>query len=106
MDREGQVEWMYHGNPHVNSILGDNLFDPLDIVTTSEGYVIVSDFNIHALHVLSGEGDLLTCKVMEGQGITFPLSLDIDTKGQLWVGCHSGDKRRKDAKLQVLKMSF
>ncbi|CAC5419052.1 unnamed protein product [Mytilus coruscus] len=104
LDREGQVKWTYQGNPQVNS--GDKLFNPTDIVITSVGHVIVSDVNNHALHVLSGEGDVLTCKVMEDQGIIFPMSLDIDTKGQLWVGCHSGDDQRKDAKLHVIKMSF
>ncbi|CAC5382967.1 TRIM71 [Mytilus coruscus] len=104
LDREGQVKRTYQGNPQVNS--GEKLFDPRDIVTTSVGHVIVNDFNNHALHVLSGEGDLLTCKVMEDQGIIYPMSLSIDTKGQLWVGCHSGSSQRTDAKLHVVKMSF
>ncbi|XP_052079434.1 uncharacterized protein LOC127717695 isoform X3 [Mytilus californianus] len=104
IDREGQVKWTYQGLPQVNS--GDKLFHPRDIVTTSEGHVIVTDCNNHALHVLSRDGDLLTCKVMKDQGIIYPYSLDIDTKGQLWVGCHSGGEQRTDAKLHVMKMSF
>jgi hypothetical protein len=31
---------------------------------------------------------ILTCKVMEDTGIKYPLSLDIDMRGQLWVGCY------------------
>ncbi|XP_052079461.1 uncharacterized protein LOC127717731 [Mytilus californianus] len=104
IDREGQVKWTYQGHPQVNS--GGKLFYPTDIVTTSVGHVIVNDFNNHALHVLSGEGDVLICKVMKDQGIIYPYSLDIDTKGQLWVGCHSGGEQRTDAKLHVMKMSF
>ena len=46
----------------------------------------------HALHVLSEQGDILTCKVMEDTGIKYPLSLDIDMRGQLWVGCGTGKK--------------
>ena len=45
------------------------------------------DFDTHALHVLSGQGDILTCKVMEDTGIKYPYSLDIGMRGQLWVGC-------------------
>ncbi|CAC5419049.1 unnamed protein product [Mytilus coruscus] len=104
LDREGQVKWTYQGNPQVNS--GNKLYNPTDIVTTSVGHVIVSDVNNHALHVLSGEGDLLTCKVMEDQGIIYPMTLDIDTKGQLWVGCYSGNEQKTDAKLHEVKMSF
>ncbi|CAC5419050.1 unnamed protein product [Mytilus coruscus] len=104
LDREGQVKWTYQGNPQVNS--GDKQFGPTDIVTTSVGHVIVTDFDNHALHVLSGEGDVLTCKVMEDQGIIYPMSLSIDTKGQLWVGCHSENEQTTDAKLHVVKMSF
>ncbi|VDI32326.1 tripartite motif-containing protein 71 [Mytilus galloprovincialis] len=104
LDREGEVEWTYQGHPQVS--VGDDAFNPIDIVTTSVGLVIVTDFVNHALHVLSGEGDLLTYKVMKDQGITCPMSLDIDYKGQLWVGCHSWDFERTDAKLHVVKISF
>ena len=47
------------------------------------------DCYTHALHVLSEQGDILTCKVMEDTGIKYPLSLDIDMRGQLWVGCNT-----------------
>jgi hypothetical protein len=47
----------------------------------------VCDCYTHALHVLSEQGDILTCKVMEDTGIKYPISLDIDMRGQLWVGC-------------------
>jgi hypothetical protein len=56
-------------------------------VTTSVGNVIVADCNNATLHVISGEGELLTYKVMLDQGFIDPVSLDIDTLGQLWVGC-------------------
>ncbi|CAC5371364.1 unnamed protein product [Mytilus coruscus] len=104
LDREGQVKWTYQGNPQVNS--RDNLFNPADIVTTSVGHVIVTDASNHALHVLSGEGDVMICKIMKDQGISYLTSLNIDTKGQLWVGCHSGNEQQTDAKLHVVRMSF
>jgi hypothetical protein len=44
-------------------------------------------------HVLSEQGDILTCKVMEDTGIKYPVSLDIDMRGQLWVGCGTGSKQ-------------
>jgi hypothetical protein len=39
-------------------------FDPSDVVTTTAGHIIVCDCTSHALHVLSEQGDILTCKVM------------------------------------------
>lgn len=43
---------------------------------------------------------------MKDQGITYPVSLNIDTKGQLWMGCFSGKEHRTDAKLHLIKMSI
>lgn len=81
LNREGHVKWTYHGNPQIN-VEGCSL-NPMDIVTTSAGHVIVADLTTHALHVLSSEGDQLGCRVMADQGIRFPMSLDIDNRGQL-----------------------
>ncbi|XP_052081710.1 uncharacterized protein LOC127719524 [Mytilus californianus] len=103
IDREGHVKWAYQGNPQVNS---DKLFYPIDILTTSEGHVLVNDVITNTLHVLSGEGDLLTCHAMKDQGIFHQFSMDIDSKGQLWVGCHSESEQRSDARLHVVKMLF
>lgn len=103
LDKVGHIKWIYQGNLQINS--GEKLFNPLGIVSTSVGHVIVCDVFIHALHVLSGQGDLLTCTFMEDQGIIYPWSLDIDTSGQLWVGCESGDSKTCDANLHIVKFS-
>jgi hypothetical protein len=84
---EGGLRWTYTGHSKINVT---TQFNPSDVVTTTAGHVIVSDCRSHALHVLSEQGDILTCKVMEDTWIKCPLSLDIDMRGQLWVGCHSG----------------
>jgi hypothetical protein len=72
-------------------------------VTTSVGNVIVADCNNHTLHVTSGEGELLTYKDMSDQGVILPMSLDIDTWGQLWVGC-SAYEGESDAKVHIVKL--
>ena len=82
--REGGLRWTYTGHSKINVT---TQFDPIDVVTTTAGHIIVCDHSTHALHVLSEQGDILTCKVMEDTGIKYPLSLDIDMRGQLWVGC-------------------
>ena len=84
---EGGLRWTYTGHSKINVT---TQFDPRDVVTTTAGHIIVCDFCTHALHVLSEQGDILTCKVMKDTGIKYPISLDIDIdmRGQLWVGCY------------------
>ena len=91
---EGGLRWTYTGHSKINVT---TQFYPRDVVTTTAGHIIVCDHSTHALHVLSEQGDILTCKVMEDTGIEYPLSLDIDRSGQLWVGCYkeSGAKIHK-----------
>jgi hypothetical protein len=101
LGKEGGVKWIYQGHPQINT--EDKTFNPLGIVTTSVSNVIVADFNNHTLHVISGEGELLTYKVMSDQGVILPCSLDIDTLGQLWVGC-STYKGQSDAKVHIVKL--
>jgi hypothetical protein len=101
LGKEGGVKWIYQGHPQINT--EDKPFGPWDIVTTSVGNIIVADCDIHTLHVLSGEGELLTYKVMSDQGVIFPQSLDIDTWGQLWVGCDTF-KGKSDAKVHIIKL--
>ena len=99
---EGNVKWIYQGHPQINT--EDKPFDPRDIVTTSVGNVIVADYNNHTLHVISGEGELLTYKVMSDHGVIGLLSLDIDTCGQLWVGCNTYKSEANDAKVHIIKL--
>jgi hypothetical protein len=100
--KEGGVKWIYQGHPKIN--IEDNPFDPRDIVATSVGNVIVADCNNDAIHVISGEGgQLLTYKVISGQGVIGPLALDIVTWGQLWVG-FATLRGQSDAKVHILKL--
>ena len=102
LGKEGDVKWTYEGQPQINT--ENKPFDPWDIVPTSVGNVIVAECNNHTLHVISGEGgQLLTYKVMSDQGVIGPYSLDIDTRGQLWVGC-SASKGKSDAKVHIVKL--
>jgi hypothetical protein len=102
LGKEGVVKGIYQGHPQINT--EDKPFDPRDIVTTSVGNVIVADCDNHALHVISGEGELLTYKVMSDQGVILPMSLDIDTLGHLWVGCNTYKSEANDAKVHIIKL--
>ena len=66
---EGGLRWTYTGHSKINVT---TQFYPRDVVTTAAGHIIVCDHRSHALHVLSEQGDILTCKVMEDTGIEYP----------------------------------
>ena len=99
--REGGLRWTYTGHSKINVT---TQFYPSDVVTTTAGHIIVCDYRRHALHVLSGQGDILTfLKVMRDFGIKYPFSLDIDMRGQLWVGCVEGSEG-SNAKIHIVKL--
>jgi hypothetical protein len=98
---EGGLRWTYTGHSKINVA---TQFNPNDVVTTTAGHIIVCDIDTHALHVLSGQGDILTCKVMEDTGIEYPYSLDIDMRGQLWVGCDEDEDEASNAKIHIVKL--
>ena len=102
LGKEGDVKWIYQGHPEINT--EDKTFNPLGIVTTSVGNVIVADCDNHTLHVISGGGELLTYKVMSDQGVILPVSLGIDTLGQLWVGCNTYKGEADDAKVHIIQL--
>jgi hypothetical protein len=41
---------------------------------------------------------------MEDTGIKYPLSLDIDMRGQLWVGCDEDEDEGSDATIHKVKL--
>jgi hypothetical protein len=84
LSSRGQDKWKYQGNPQINSSY--ITFDPEAIVTTSLGHIIVADCSNHTLHILSSNG-ILILGVADDYGISWPISLDIDTMEQLWIGC-------------------
>jgi hypothetical protein len=84
LSSRGQDKWKYQGNPQINSSYIP--FDPEAIVTTSLGHIIVADCSNHTLHILSSNGTLIL-GVADDYGISWPISLDIDTMEQLWIGC-------------------
>lgn len=95
--RNNTIAWTYEGNPEINN--EQNLFNPLDIVTISAGNIIVADEKNNAFHVLSNAGAVLKCCRTTDINIIYPISLDIDSKGRLLVGC------RRDSKIYVLELT-
>ena len=41
---------------------------------------------------------------MEDMGIKYPVSLDFDMRGQLWVGCGTGGDKQSRAKIHMVNL--
>lgn len=96
----GKMKWSYNGIPTMKS------FYPKGVVTTSTGYVIVTDLFNNCLHVLSDSGQLINYCILTDQGCIGPLSLAIDDDEEsLWLGC-SASSAQSNAKLHLLKIGL
>ncbi|XP_063411189.1 uncharacterized protein LOC134694124, partial [Mytilus trossulus] len=98
----GNLKWTYKGQPSINSEFN---FAPIDLITTKEGLILVSDRNSNAVHMLSMEGCLVT-SLNKNHGIEKPLALNIDQKGQLQIGCSSKGAKDGLSKLYTVDVSF
>lgn len=83
----------YLGHIDINSHIP---FRPESIVTTPRDNVIVADMDTHTIHILNNAGLLMTYHNMKKKGILYPLSLAINTTGQLYIGC--SNPKNSDAK--------
>ncbi|XP_071148986.1 uncharacterized protein [Mytilus edulis] len=98
----GNLKWTYKGQPSINSEFN---FAPIDLITTKEGLILVSDRNSNAVHMLSMEGLLIT-SLNKNHGIEKPLALNIDQKCQLQIGCSGKGAKDGLGKLYTVDVSF
>lgn len=83
LDKEGNLKFTYDGNPSQHC----NDFIPMSIACDNNGCIIVADPSDYAIHILDKTGILLQYLNSNKIGISPPLSVCVDQKGFLWVGC-------------------
>ncbi|XP_071150016.1 uncharacterized protein [Mytilus edulis] len=103
LDNDGSVKWSYIGNPDVNG--GWNKFNPEGIATTSQGHIVITDCNNHAIHVLSMKGDVLLCQKTLQLNFIAPCSVCIGENDILKIGC-SSTKGKSEAQLVFLNLNI
>lgn len=86
----GEPKWIYSGHPDINS---ENAFSPNDILATSSGLVLVAERKTNAIHVLSKDGQFI-CNCIADTEITEPVSICLNKKGQLMIGCMDSGKTK------------
>ncbi|VDI19516.1 Hypothetical predicted protein [Mytilus galloprovincialis] len=102
LGKYGNLKWTYKDHPSINS---KNNFNPLDLVTTSKGLILVADRGSNTVHMLSMEGFLVTC-LNESHGIHRPMCLNINQDGQLQIGCSSIGTKDGLSKLHTVDISL
>ncbi|CAC5391748.1 unnamed protein product [Mytilus coruscus] len=100
---DGSVKWSYIGNPEVNG--GWNKFNPEGIATTSQGHIVITDCNNHAIHVLSMEGNLILCQKTMQLNFIAPCSVCMGENDTLKIGC-SSTKGKSEAQIVFLKLNI
>ncbi|VDI04119.1 Hypothetical predicted protein [Mytilus galloprovincialis] len=96
------ITWIYEGNSDINT--KGKAFSPRDLTISHSGNVIVADNLTHSLHILSGEGVLIKFCEMQDINIMFPLSLEINSSGILWLDVIQANSKQ-NAKIHKLDIT-
>ena len=64
---------------------GNIKFCPLDLCTDSAGNVLITDWN-RLVHILDRDGQFLQYLLTAEQRLEWPVSIDVDSDGNAWVG--------------------
>ena len=70
---------------------GNAQFKPNDLCTESAGRVLITDYYNHSVHILDNDGRFLQYLLTMEQGLRDPVSIDVDSKGNAWVGEEYGE---------------
>ncbi|CAG2218631.1 unnamed protein product [Mytilus edulis] len=97
------IEWIYEGNQDINT---DEIpFNPFGLSITKMEILLEHGEDTHSLHILSEEGVLIKCCMMEDNNILLPYCLDFDSNGNLWIGCSTYENSEDNAKIHKLEIS-
>jgi hypothetical protein len=70
-------------------------FDPRGLSTDSQGNILISDGENHAVHLISQDGDFITHLMTKNDGISYPWGISVDQADNLWL------VEEKSAKVKV-----
>ncbi|VDI83813.1 Hypothetical predicted protein [Mytilus galloprovincialis] len=98
VDVNGRLKFTYNSNPDLRT------FIPHGIAITPSDYIILSDLNNNALHIVNSRGELFGLHFVDKEyNIERPLSLYIDSEGYLLIG--SGRLENSNANIHVTKIA-
>ena len=75
---DGRLRYEYTGQ-------GDGIsFSPDDVCTDQIGHVLITDYNNQSVHILDQEGRFIQ-HILTSQGLSWPVTIDVDGEGYVWV---------------------
>ena len=84
LDASYHVRYEYKGQ-------GNTYFSAKDLCTDSAGRILITEFSNHSVHILDREGGFLQYLLTGKQGQRDPVSIDLDSDGNAWVGQWNGE---------------
>ena len=64
----------------------DKKFYPVEVCTDEMGHILIADYYNHRLHMLDREGCFIQYVLTEQQGLKWPVTIDVNREGYVWVG--------------------
>ena len=80
---DGQLRYEYTGQD-------DKELAPAAVCTDQIGHVLIADRVESKVHILDQEGQFIKYVLTSEQGLNRPTTIDVDTKGYVWVGEYRG----------------
>ena len=78
-----QVRYQYTGQ-------GNTEFCPVDLCTDNAGRVLITDYSNRLVHILDKDGRFLLYLLTQEHGLRDPVSIDVDSEENAWVGERNG----------------
>ena len=86
LDKDYKVRYSYNGPENRAS------FSPRDLCTDKVRHVLITDYYNNSVHILDRDGRFLQYLLTRAQGLSRPMTIDVDNEGKAWVGELSGVK--------------
>ncbi|XP_062572075.1 E3 ubiquitin-protein ligase TRIM71-like [Saccostrea cucullata] len=81
LTKSGNLRFKYDGKVQA----GRFKFDPYGLATDSLGHILIANNANNAIHLISQDGDFLSCILTENDGIALPHGISVDTHDNLWL---------------------
>ena len=86
LDKDYRVLYKYSGKGDRGS------FSPRGLCTDNDGHVLITDIGNNRVEILNSGGQFLKYLLTREQRLESPWSIDVDSKGDVWVGDSNGVK--------------
>ena len=87
LGKDNKIRYEYTGTDKRQSSI------PCGLCTDDVGHVLITDFDNQNIHILDKDGNFLQYLLTGEQGLRKPVSINVDSEGNAWVGQQFGDMK-------------